>query len=427
MRNISILSVLLIFVVRIGLSQSYSIDGYVKSYDNSLLIGATIYDKSSKKGTITNEQGYYRLNVKNGNHNLIVSYVGYKSLKVKILVTDNIEQNFKLKLSTLDQVTILTPKQNIHLNPVQNPMEMDMVSIKSIPSIIGEPDIMKALALLPGISLTSEVSSNLSIRGASHGQNLIILDEAPIYKSTHLFGFISPFNYSAIKDVKVYKNAIPAKYGGKLSSVIELHSNNGNPDSTQLQYTYGMLNTGFSLSTPIIKDKLTFFAAGRTFYAGIITLPLYVLYMQNKAEFFATYYLYDINSNIKYTPNDHEEFGIYLYSGIDKLPGRSHPEINDLSKENRNYLTWGNHTVSMKYKLKLNQNSFFKNHFTFSKSFNKSFFGYFDDKNPENNRKNSRLSSLNSISTKSFIERYQEDMPDELKQQLLEWHMAKRI
>lgn len=405
--NRLILIILLFFTFIVNnFAQSYSIEGYVKSNDNSILIGAAIFDKTSGIGTITNEQGYFHLNLDNGKHVLLISYVGYKAFVDSFKIVTDLKRVYKLKLSSLDEVVIKGTKQKIHFNSIQKPMEMDMVTIKSIPSIIGEPDIMKALALLPGIGLTSEISSNLTVRGANHGQNLIVLDEAPLYQSGHLFGFISPFNYSAIKDVKVYKNAIPSMYGGKLSSVIELHSNNGNPDSTSWEYSYGLLNAGFSVSTPIIKDKLTFFTSARTFYLGIITLPWYVLYKQHKTKNFFTYYLYDINTNIKYTPNGREELALYIYSGLDNILANEYTKKDDYGVLKKGSLKWGNNTVSLKYKRKLNNSSFFKSHLTLSESFNRGYYGYFDDKNIEENHDKDRVSSLQNLNFKSYIEKY---------------------
>ncbi len=401
---LSIISIILLSSI-FAFSQKYYFEGYVNSKDGNALIGATIFDIDSKKGTVTNEQGYFRLNLPEGKHTLKISYIGYKTLVHTLFLNKDLSKVILLQYSTMDEVIIKGSKQKTHLNPVQKPMEMDMITIGAIPSIIGEPDVMKALALLPGISLTSEVSSNLSVRGASHDQNLIMLDEAPLYQTGHLFGFISPFNYAAIKDVKVYKNAIPAIYGGKLSSVIDLHSNNGNNDSLKYEYNYGLLNAGFSLSTPIKKDKVSLFVAGRTFYLGILTLPLYYLYKKEDIDFYATYYLYDINANIKITPNAKDEYGLYFYSGVDKIVGLSHPDEN-LNKETNSYLSWGNHTMSLKYKRRLNNNIFVKNHLTFSKSFNETYFGYFDGKIQDDNFEMSRISSLNNISFKSYIEKY---------------------
>ena len=385
-----------IFVTQIN-GQTFDLEGYVKSVDNASLIGATVYDKTSGKGAITNEQGYYRLNLEKGRHEISVSYVGYQGIKKAITLEKNSKMNFFLKLASLDEVTIVASKRRIHLNSVQKPMEMDMVSIKAVPSIIGEPDIMKAITIMPGLSSTSEISSNLTVRGASHDQNLIILDEAPLYQTGHLFGFVSPFNYSAVKDVKVFKNTIPAIYGGKLSSVVELHSNNGNRDSLKWNYYYGMLNGGFSISTPVVKKKLTFFIAARTFYLGLITLPMYVMYQQGRYSSFSTYYLYDINSNIKYTPNEKEEFGLYVYNGTDNLISRSYPDKTDIDKEDITSLDWGNLTVSLKYKRKINSKLFFKNHITFSKSYNNTIDEYRDYNNTENDEGKYRLSSLKNI------------------------------
>ncbi len=399
---IGLIIFLLSFKVNV-FAQKYYFEGFIKSNDGNVLIGASIYDKRSKKGTITNEQGYFSLNLKRGNHEILISYVGYNPKTINLKLNHNKSETYILEHSTLNDVVIVASKNNMHLNPIQKPMEMDMATINTIPSIIGEPDIMKAITLFPGIAQTSEASSNLTVRGANHDQNLIILDEAPLYQTGHLFGFVSPFNYTAIKDVKVYKNAIPAIYGGKLSSVIELHSNNGNNDSLTYAYNYGLLNTGFSLSTPLKKDKVTFFLAGRTFYLGLLTLPVYYLYKKHHIDSYATYYLYDINTNIKFTPNENNEFSIYFYSGIDKLLGLIHPDKN-IDKKIKSYLSWGNNTVSLKYKRRISRNKFFKNHITYSKSFNKTYDDYNDSKNQEDNYIKYRISSLNNITLKSYIE-----------------------
>jgi len=400
------ISIFLFILINFLSAQSYNFEGDVLADDGNSLVGASVYDSLSQKGIITNEQGYFKLSLKKGKHIILISYVGYNPVSINLLLNKDISKTIILKHTTLSEIVIKGTKQSIHLNSVQKPMEMDMISIAAIPSIIGEPDVMKAITLMPGINQTSEVSSNLTVRGASHDQNLIILDEAPLYQTGHLFGFVSPFNYEAIKDVKVYKNAIPAIYGGKLSSVIELHSKNGNIDSTKWNYSYGLLNAGFSVSTPIIKKKLSLFAAARSFYLGVVTLPWYILYKQKKYKNFVTYYLYDLNINLKYNPNNKEELGIYLYSGQDILPSMSYSDRNHLNKESFTSLKWGNTTLSLKYKRKINNKTFIKNHLTYSNSFNKTASMFVNHTNSDENHGKQRISSLKNYSLKSYMEKY---------------------
>ena len=224
---------LFLFVAQIFFSQEkVTINGTV--YDNNsneTLIGVSLYFPELKTGTTTNEYGFYSITVPKGNYKIQVSYLGFKSIIENLNLTVNVTKNFKLEEETesLDEIIIESDIEKLNIKtPQMSVNKLTAATIKQIPVVLGESDIIKSIILLPGVTSAGEGASGFNVRGGAADQNLILLDEAIVFNSSHVFGFFSVFNPDVIKDVKLYKGGIPARYGGRLSSVLDIYQKEGN-------------------------------------------------------------------------------------------------------------------------------------------------------------------------------------------------------
>ena len=207
-------------------SEKYTISGYIREHEsNEDLIGAAVMVKELGVGAVTNVYGFYSITLQEGTYTLVLSFVGYKSITQSIDLNKNIKLNFSLEQSSemLQEVIVLGEREDQNITRVQMSVEkMNVETIKRIPQLLGEADVIKSLQLRPGVSSVGEGASGFNVRGGNIDQNLILLDESPVYNSSHLFGFFYVFNSDAIKDVQLYKGGIPARYGGRLSSVMDV-------------------------------------------------------------------------------------------------------------------------------------------------------------------------------------------------------------
>ena len=257
-----------------GLAGMGTLSGYLKDKANGeALIGATIYIPELKTGVITNPYGFYSISVPEGSYSVTFSYIGYQTQTPLIKLDANKQLNVLLEEDTkqLDEVVITGEKKNRNVESLQMSMEKVQVKmIKKLPSFMGEVDIIKSITLLPGIQNGGEGSSGLYVRGGGPDENLMILDEAPVYNASHLMGFFSVFNSDAIKDVEVFKGGIPAEYGGKASSVIDIRMKDGNSQQLGMSGGIGNISSRLTVEGPIIKDKWSFIVSGRRTYADVL-------------------------------------------------------------------------------------------------------------------------------------------------------------
>ena len=278
---------------------------------NETLIGVSIYFPELNSGTTTNEYGFYSITVPKGSYKIQVSYLGFTSIIESIKLSKNITKNFKLSEETesLNEIVI---ESNIEKTNVRTPQmsvnKLTAATIKQIPVVLGEADIIKSLLLLPGVTSAGEGASGFNVRGGAADQNLILLDEAIVFNSSHLFGFFSVFNPDVIKDVKLYKGGIPARFGGRLSSVLDIYQKEGNSKKFNLTGGIGLVSSRLLAEGPIEKEKSSFVVAGRASYAHLF-LPL--IDNDNKA------YFYDLNSKINYRFNDQNNLFLSTYFGKD--------------------------------------------------------------------------------------------------------------
>lgn len=294
----------------------HTISGYVTDKENGEeLLGATILVEEIKSGTITNLYGFYSLSLLPGTYTLQFSYLGYETYTKKIDLKENITLNIELSTEgqKLEEVIVTGEKKNVNVTKAEmSVVKMQMQTIKKIPALMGEVDVIKAIQLLPGVQSTSEGSSGFSVRGGSADQNLILLDEATVYNASHLMGFFSVFNNDAIKDVKLYKGDIPASSGGRLSALLDVRMKDGNSKKISGTGGIGTISSRFTLEGPIQENKTSFIASGRRTY-----MDLFLPFAKNEDLKNNKLFFYDLNLKINHSINDNNRIFLSGYFGRD--------------------------------------------------------------------------------------------------------------
>lgn len=339
MKQFSIFLLLLVLTIPgiAEISGLVTLSGYLKDKANGeALIGATVYISQLKTGVITNPYGFYSISVPKGDYTVSFSFVGYKSQSPAITLSQNKQLNVLLEEETkqIDEVVVTGEKKNRNVENLQMSMEKVQVKlVKKLPSFMGEVDIIKSITLLPGIQNGGEGSSGLYVRGGGPDENLMILDEAPVYNASHLLGFFSVFNSDAIKDVQVFKGGIPAEYGGKASSVIDIRMKDGNSQQLGMSGGIGNISSRLTVEGPIIKDKWSFIVSGRRTYADYLGRLIGIKQLKENKLYF-----YDLNLKTNLEINDNNRIYISAYTGDDYF--KSGESI---------YMRWGNLTSTLRW------------------------------------------------------------------------------
>lgn len=320
------------------------VSGYVKdARSGEVLIGATIQIRDLKVVGVSNNYGFYSLSVPSGIYTIECSYVGYTNKSQSLSINSNIRIDFELEesITHLGEVVIKSDKLEDKIRrPEMSMNKMEMKTIKKIPALLGEIDVVKAIQMLPGVLPTSEGSSGFSVRGGSADQNLILLDEATVYNASHLMGFFSVFNNDAVKDVKLYKGDIPAAYGGRLSSLLDVRMKEGNMKKFNATGGIGLISSRLTLEGPLVKDKCSFVLSGRRTYVDIF-FPLLSNFTQDNIKD-ATLYFYDLNAKINYTIGQNDRVFFSAYGGQDNFGNGT----NLFSYGNSSYTLRWNHQYS---------------------------------------------------------------------------------
>lgn len=290
----------------------HTINGTVSDiYSNETLIGVTIAVPELKTGATTNEYGFYSITLPEGVYTVIVSYLGFKEVIKSVDLRGDLKLDIQL-VEEAEQLSEIIVTENVEKTNIRTPQmsvnNLSTSTIKKIPVVLGESDVLKAIVLLPGVSNAGEGSSGFNVRGGSADQNLILLDEATIFNSSHLFGFFSVFNPDAIKDIKLFKGGIPSRYGGRVSSVLEIFQKEGNSKKFEANGGIGLVASRLLLEGPIVKDKSAFLIGGRSSYAHLF-LPLFDI--ENKA------YFYDLNTKLNFKINEKNNIFLSGYFGRD--------------------------------------------------------------------------------------------------------------
>lgn len=314
--KIQILFVSLIFLSVVSIAQNFTVSGTVKDNSNGeSMISAMVYTSDGNYGAATNVYGFYSLQLPKGKYTLLFNYSGYETVTKEIdLVSDlKIDVELAPQAQEVDVVVVTGKKNTDNIKKVEmSTIEIDVKAIEKIPALLGEPDVVKSVQLTPGVSTVGEGATGFNVRGGSIDQNLILLDEAPVFNSSHLFGFFSVFNPDAVKNVKLIKGGIPSEYGGRLSSVLDIRMKEGNKKKLAGEGGIGALFSRFAIEAPIVKDKASFVVAGRRSYADVLAKPFLD---ENFSD--AQFYFYDLTAKVNYEINDKNNVFVSGYFGRD--------------------------------------------------------------------------------------------------------------
>ncbi len=315
----------------------FTISGYIRDAENGeALIGATVYIQELKTGAVTNPYGFYSISLQAGQYTVLYSYTGYatqqKQVDLKANVTINIELPVEKK--KIEEVVITGERKDANVKKAEMSVaKLNMKTIKQIPALMGEVDVLKVIQMLPGVLPTSEGSSGFSVRGGGNDQNLIMLDEATVYNASHLMGFFSVFNNDAVRDVKLYKGDIPASYGGRLSSVLDVRMKEGNNKKITGTGGLGLISSRLTIEGPIGSEKTSFLISGRRSYADLF-FPLSTDSGLRKSKM----YFYDLNLKLNHQLNENNRLYLSAYLGRDKFGQKGSSDFG-----------FGNQTITLRW------------------------------------------------------------------------------
>ena len=333
----------------------FTLNGVIKDASNGeTLIGATVYVKELKNGGTTNEYGFYSITLPSGSYTIDYSYVGFELISKLVVLDKNTQLNIELnpEASQLQEVVVQAELEQANVQNLEmSTNKLEMKTILKIPTLLGEADVFRSLLLLPGVSTVGEGASGFNVRGGSVGQNLVLLDEAPVYNSSHLFGFFSVFNPDAVKDVKLYKGAVPSRYGGRLASLLDVRMKEGNSKKFEATGGIGTIFSRLALEAPIIKDKASFIVAARRSYIDILAKPFVPLLKEGGELNF-----YDVTLKANYNINRKNRVYLSGYLGRDVF----------MFDANQGF-SWGNKTATARWNHLFNERLFSNTTFVYSK------------------------------------------------------------
>ena len=343
-KNLTTSVFLLLFLVS-GYGQSvpkYTISGHIKDKaTGEELIGANLITKETAIGNTTNVYGFYSLTLPEGMHEITYSYLGYENLTITIDLQSNLTQNIELDYAAnlISEVTIVAEDKNSNVTTTgMSSIKLNVTDIKKIPALFGEIDIIRAIQLLPGVKSMGEASSGFYVRGGNADQNLVLLDEAPIYNASHLLGFFSSFNPDAIKDMQLYKGAISSKYGGRLSSVLDIRMKDGNSKSFGGSGGIGTMMSRLALEAPLGENG-SLMLAGRRSYLDVLAKTYQGLKSGEPSDDDQQFYFYDLNTKANYRLGDKDRVFLSGYFGRD---------VFNASSEGIN-IGYGNKTATVRW------------------------------------------------------------------------------
>lgn len=344
----------LFFIVEVSGQDKKTVSGYIKdASDGESLIGVSVYVREIGNGTVTNDYGYYALNLPTGTYTLVFNYIGYQKIEKKVELNADLKLNIELKDESLklQEVVIKTTKEDENVKNIEMSVnKVEMKTIRQMPALLGEVDLVRSIQLLPGVTSVGEGASGFNVRGGNIDQNLVLLDEAPVYNSSHLFGFFSVFNPDAIKDVKLVKGGIPAQYGGRISSILDVRLKEGNAKKREINGGVGTIFSRLSYEQPFAKGKGSFIVAGRRSYIDVLAKPFLKGDLKN-----ARFYFYDLTAKANYRIDDKNTVYASGYFGRDVFGA-------DFGFD------WGNQTATVRWnhifnnKLFLNATTFYSNY-----------------------------------------------------------------
>ena len=336
-------------------AQKYTITGFVDDASNGeKLLGANVYNKETLKGCVTNNYGFYSLTQPAGKIVVTYSFVGYQPVEITLNLradtTINIELTPTLELEEVE-IKASGIKEKLRSSQMST-VELPMKSLKTLPVFFGEVDIMKTIQLLPGVQSGNEGTSGLYVRGGGPDENLILLDGVPVYNANHLFGFFSVFNADALNSVTLVKGGFPARYGGRLSSVLDIRMKEGNSKEFHVQGSVGLIAAKITVEGPVVKDKSSFIISARRTYIDVLSYPFQLIankQMGNSGKFYGGYYFYDLNGKINWKHSERSRLYLSAYMGNDKAYAHSKYESSDYKGSDDFKLRWGNITTALRW------------------------------------------------------------------------------
>lgn len=358
---------LLIFLLisTITFSQNVTLNGHVTdAKTGEAIIGANVRsDEKSSSGAVSNAYGYFILTLPSGNSRLTISCVGYESMVLDLHTTIDTTLNIHLSTASHELDEVLVEAKSTLSQSSAGYLSIPVNRLKAVPILFGEADIVKALAMTPGVTTGNEGTTGLLVRGGTPDQNLILLDDAPVYNTAHLFGLVSIFNTDAVKNVEMYKGGFPARYGGRLSSIFDISMKEGNKVERKTERTIGLISSRMFWEGPLsLKDKhygkSSYLIAARTSY-----LTLFLLYKAGKSRNYFNYWLYDLNAKINYQVSPQSQVFLSLYHGNDFY------SAGERSGDDRGRmgLSWGNTTVTTRFNRIVRPKLFLKSILSFSR------------------------------------------------------------
>lgn len=338
--NVKTLLLLVLFLtagVTAFSQENFTVSGYIKDGNNGeTLIGATVFVKELNVGATSNEYGFYSISIPAGTYTFEYAYLGFETLAKTMTLNANTTQDIEMGASAaqLAEVVVVSEAKDQNVSNIEMSVnKLDIQTIQKMPTLLGEVEIIRSIQLLPGVSTVGEGATGFNVRGGSIDQNLVLLDEAPVYNSSHLFGFFSVFNPDAVKDVKLYKGGIPARYGGRLSSILDVRMKEGNSKKLALKGGIGTIFSRFSVEAPIVKDKASFIVAGRRSYIDLLAGPFLSGGLEGSVLNF-----YDLTLKTNYNINEKNRLFLSGYFGRDNFG------FGDAAGFN-----WGNGTATLRW------------------------------------------------------------------------------
>ena len=325
-------------------AKKYTISGYVKEESSGeYMIGVNVYIKELTRGAATNQYGFYSLTIEEGEYTLATSYIGMQEYTEKLTLNEDKRINISLKSQVLNIKEVVISAEQSDRNVQQTQMgsfDMPIETVKQLPAFMGEVDILKIIQLLPGVKSSGEGNTGFYVRGGGPDQNLILLDEAVVYNASHLFGFFSVFNADAVKNMELIKGGMPANYGGRLASVLDISMKEGNNREYHVDGGIGIIASRLTVQGPIKKDTASFIISGRRTYADLIAAPFISDSSKGKGS---GYYFYDLNAKINYRISDKDRIFLSGYFGRDVFSFKNRESGFSAG------IKWGNATTSLRW------------------------------------------------------------------------------
>ncbi|NNE25733.1 MAG: TonB-dependent receptor [Saprospiraceae bacterium] len=324
-------------LLQIQAQEKVTLNGYIKDASTGeTLIGATAFITELGVGATSNEYGFYAVTVAPGEYTVEYAYLGFQSqvIKVDLRTNQSVDVELYEQATQIEEIVITSEPEDEQVTNIEMSVnKLDISTIQKMPTLLGEVEIIRSIQLLPGVSTVGEGATGFNVRGGSIDQNLVLLDEAPVYNSSHLFGFFSVFNPDAVKDVKLFKGGIPSRYGGRLSSILDVRMKEGNTKKFALNGGVGLIFSRLAVEAPIIKDKMSFIIAGRRSYIDVLAAPFL-----NEDQSDSRLYFYDLTLKTNYKINSKDRIFLSAYLGRDKFVFGDDAGFS-----------WGNQTATLRW------------------------------------------------------------------------------